>query len=147
MSEVKRKKRVTTAERVKAMKNESPIEKKEKPVKTIAEARQGITDRVLEVFKESGMHPTQFSESLCLDRSYIPTLRTRDVKVSDPVLKLIEYKYGVSLTWLKTGRGDKYIPRRSRTDDTGAYNMAMRIKRLAPEQAEAVEAILKAFGV
>ncbi len=53
-----------------------------------------------------------FAEHLCCDPSYVYSTEDGENAWSDTILKLISYEFGISMTWLKTGKaanGDNKI--------------------------------------
>lgn len=70
------------------------------------DVQNNINKRINIVFTESNLTQEQFGQSIGVTKGYINNiLKGRNVKVSDPVLRIIAIVYRKNFTWLKTGEG------------------------------------------
>lgn len=68
-----------------------------------------IGDRIKDVRNEIGISQKLFGVGIGIADSYVSEIESGKKVPSLTILLAIEYKYGVSMDWLKTGKGGKYI--------------------------------------
>lgn len=91
-----------------------------------------ISERLLKARKTLNLTQADFASHLGIDRGYVSTLEHGLRKPSETLLKLIKHEYGISDTWLETGKGEMFIS----PEDT--------LKSLTARFGE--QAVLKAFN-
>ena len=98
-----------------------------------------LAARITQVRTNSGLNKVEFGRILSVSTSYISYLETGE-KAGEPVnpkeslLFMISYKFGVSLEWLKTGKGPMMAGNRS--------SIIARLVELNNEQLKEVEKLI-----
>ena len=70
----------------------------------------GMSARLLQLRKKLNLTQLEFAERLEIDRSYVASMEKGARQPSNSLLKLMSHEYGVSVTWLKTGDGEMFLP-------------------------------------
>jgi len=68
----------------------------------------GINQRVVKIRNKMGCTQKKFAEPLKLSTSFQGGIEINHRKVNDRLIKMICFTYGVSETWLKTGKGEMF---------------------------------------
>ncbi|MEQ9617722.1 MAG: helix-turn-helix domain-containing protein [Deltaproteobacteria bacterium] len=68
-----------------------------------------IGERIKAVRQEFGISQKVFGEGIGIADSYVSEIESGKKTPSLTILLAIAFKYGVSLDWLKSGKGEKYI--------------------------------------
>ena len=74
----------------------------------MAEYDYEINQRVIKIRKIMGYTQKKFAEPLKLSSSFQGGIESNHRKVNERLIKMISLTYGVSETWLKTGKGEMY---------------------------------------
>ena len=74
----------------------------------MAEYDYGINLRVVKIRKIVGCTQGKFAEPIKISRSFQGEIEKNHRKVNDRLIKMICLTYGISETWLKTGKGEMY---------------------------------------
>ncbi len=69
-----------------------------------------IGERILRLRKYLGLTQAGFAEELKVNRSHIGHIENKTGTPSEMLISLISLKFGVSVSWLKTGQGEMFIP-------------------------------------
>lgn len=64
--------------------------------------------RIRKIRNSLGLSQVKFAEGLCLSAGYIALLESKRRRINERIIRLICITYGVSETWLKTGKGMMY---------------------------------------
>ena len=68
-----------------------------------------VGDQIRQLRKELGITQKEFGERIGISANYVSDLEYGKTKPSLLVLLAIEYRFGVSIDWLETGKGSKVI--------------------------------------
>ena len=74
----------------------------------MAEYDYKINQRIVKIRKTMGYTQEKFAEPLKLSRSFQIIIEKNHRKINDRLIKMICLTYGVSETWLKTGKGEMF---------------------------------------
>lgn len=80
----------------------------------------GLNDRIRLVRENFDLSRAAFGENLGVSGDVINNLERGRVEVKDSMIKLICSVYSVDEAWLRTGKGDMFIPK-SRSDEISAF--------------------------
>lgn len=69
----------------------------------------GLGERIKSIRKENGMIQEQLAQQMTVSRCYISKVENGKETPTDMFIKLFSYVFEVSLEWLKTGNGEKYV--------------------------------------
>ena len=70
---------------------------------------KNVNDRVAQVRRILKKTPAEFASTLSLSRSYIYGIEKKHRLVNDRIIKLVSMTFGVSESWLKTGKGAMFV--------------------------------------
>lgn len=70
----------------------------------------GVGKRIKELRSFLKLTQEQFARPLGVDRGHIAGIETGSRNPSEPLVKLMHFIYCVNETWLKTGKGEIFIP-------------------------------------
>ena len=74
----------------------------------MSEYDYGINQRIVKIRKIMGYTQEEFAESIKLSRSFQGGIEKNHRKINDRLIKMICLTYGVSETWLQTGKGEMF---------------------------------------
>lgn len=66
-----------------------------------------IGERIRIVRKDLGMSQKEFGDRIGISDNYVSEIESGKKEPSVPILLAIEYRFGISMVWIKTGEGKK----------------------------------------
>lgn len=86
-----------------------------------------ILERLIKIAASLDLSQRQLCIGLGVGSSWLPSLKSgRQNALTDTIMMLLQYKWGVNLDWLLTGEGDMFLPA---TDNL----------RMTPDEVEIIE--------
>ena len=77
-----------------------------------------MNDRVKKIRQESGITQAQFADKIGLSRNYVAMIEIGQREPSDRTILDICREFGVNEEWLRTGKGEMFLPK-SRGQEIG----------------------------
>ena len=77
-----------------------------------------MNDRVKKIRQESGITQAQFADRIGLSRNYVAMIEIGQREPSDRTISDICREFGVNEEWLRTGKGEMFLPK-SRGQEIG----------------------------
>jgi transcriptional regulator with XRE-family HTH domain len=69
-----------------------------------------INQRIKQIRLALKLSQAKFAKDILISNGYIASIELENRKVNDRIVKLICTVYGVSEDWLKTGKGEMFMP-------------------------------------
>ena len=94
-----------------------------------------INQRIKELREKLGLNQREFSKLLSLSGGYIAGIEVNLRKVNDRLIKLIVSQFGVNEEWLRLGKGDMFLKKKT---DEKAVRILSLFNDLPPHFQEVV---------
>jgi transcriptional regulator with XRE-family HTH domain len=65
-----------------------------------------VNERIKEARKALNMSQKDFATAICVSNTYLADIENNSRKANDRIIKLCSMVFGISETWLKSGKGD-----------------------------------------
>jgi transcriptional regulator with XRE-family HTH domain len=88
-----------------------------------------INERIKQVRKTLRLSQVEFAKAIFISNGYIAELESNNRKVNDRIIHLISLTFGVSETWLKTGKERMFF----KTPDEKLQRMTALFNSLPPK--------------
>ncbi|MCL4492522.1 MAG: helix-turn-helix domain-containing protein [Nitrospirae bacterium] len=109
-----------------------------------------------EIRSDLGLTQSDFARSLGLSQNFISGVESGNKSLSEPIVLLVRYRYGINDDWLVTSKGPKYAEREKAltgiiqlSEKSPIYQMMRQLERIYNEgdraKMDAIRAQLKAF--
>lgn len=107
-----------------------------------------IIQRLLEIIERIGVTQRQFCISIGVQSSWLSMLKAgKQKQITDTILLLLQYMYGINLDWLLIGEGEMFLPDSGHQRLTDEERVLIeRFRACSPEDRRAVSALALGFS-